>query len=55
LYYNFGTQFEAIVRKITKKGSMNRKKLTDFAVAMTFMATAFLLLATFSLLESLIK
>jgi hypothetical protein len=32
-----------------------KNKLTDFAVAMTFMAAAFLLLASFSLLESLIK
>ena len=34
---------------------MKSNKLTDFAVAMTFMAIAFLLLATFNLLESLIK
>jgi len=32
-----------------------KKKLTDLAVAMTFMAMAFLLLATFNLLDSLIK
>ena len=34
---------------------MKRNKLTDFAVAMTFLAIAFLVLATFNLLESLIK
>ena len=32
-----------------------KNKFTDFAIAMTFMAIAFLLLATFNLLDSLIK
>ena len=32
-----------------------KNKLTDFAVAMTLMAVAFLVLATFNFLDSLIK
>jgi len=32
-----------------------KNKLTDFAVAMTFIIVAFLVLASFNFLESLIK
>ena len=32
-----------------------KNKFTDFAIAMTFMAIAFLVLATFNLLDSVIK